>query len=65
MKDLDATIQSLVGTRSREVLSRMQKALLSATLNIAQTLKIVTLKDNHKAPDATDFSDFLWPSFNS
>ena len=43
----------------------MQKALLSATLNIAQTLKIVTLKDNHKAPDATDFSDFLWPSFNS
>ncbi|CAH3168677.1 unnamed protein product [Pocillopora meandrina] len=41
-KDLDATIQSLLGTKSREVLCRMKKALLSATLNIARTFKIVT-----------------------
>lgn len=42
------------------MLCRMQKALLSATLNIARTFKFVTLKDNHKAPDATDFRDLFY-----
>ena len=41
-KDLETTIQSLFGTRSKEVLCRMQKALPSATLDIARTFKIVT-----------------------
>ena len=41
-KDLDSTIQSLLGTRSKEVLCKMQKALLSVTLNIARTFKIGT-----------------------
>ena len=40
-KDLNGTVHRLVGGRAREVLRRMQKALLSATLNIAHTFKVV------------------------
>ena len=37
-KDLDATLQKLVGNRAKDVLRKMQfKACLSATLNIART----------------------------
>ena len=40
-KDLNGTVRSLVGGRALEVLRRMQKALLSATPNIARTFKVV------------------------
>ena len=36
-KDLDATLQKLVGNRAKDVLRKMQKACLSGTLNIART----------------------------
>ena len=42
-KDLDATLQKLVGNRAKDVLRKMQKASLSGTLNIARTFKVATL----------------------
>ena len=41
-KETDISVQSLVGRNTTQVLERMQKAVLSATLNIARTFKIVT-----------------------
>ena len=41
-KDLNATLQKLVGNRAKEVLRKMQKACLSGTLNIARTFKVAT-----------------------
>ena len=40
-KDLDATLQKLVGSKAKGVLKKMQKACLSGTLNIARTFKVV------------------------
>ena len=40
-KDLDVTVQNLVGSKVKGVLKKMQKACLSGTLNIARTLKVV------------------------
>ena len=41
-KDLDATLQTLVGNRAKDVLRKMQKACLSGTRNIARTFKVAT-----------------------
>ena len=38
-KDLEKTIKKLVGARGREVLRRMQKAIISSSLNIARAFK--------------------------
>ena len=39
-KDLDVTLQKLVGSKAKDVLKKMQKACLSGTLNIARTFKV-------------------------
>ena len=39
-KDLDVTLQKLVGSKATGVLKKMQKACLSGTLNIARTFKV-------------------------
>ena len=41
-KETEISVQSLVGRKATHVLERMQKAVLSATLNIARTFKVVT-----------------------
>jgi len=41
-KETEISVQSLVGRKTTQVLERMQRAVLSATLNIARTFKIVT-----------------------
>ena len=41
-KDLDDTLQKLVGSKAKGVLKKMQKACLSGTLNIARTFKVIT-----------------------
>ena len=41
-QEMDTTMYEIVGSRSKEVLKRMQKAALSGTLNIARTFKVVT-----------------------
>ena len=42
-REMDTTMYEIVGNRSKEVLpKRMQKVVLSATLNIARTFKVVT-----------------------
>ena len=41
-RDLDATMQKMVGPRGRDVLLRMQRAVISSTLNIARTFKVIT-----------------------
>ena len=40
-KDLDVTLQKLVGSKAKGVLKKMQKLCLSVTLNIARTFKVV------------------------
>ena len=40
--ELDAVLHKLLGPKSRDVLKRMQKSIISSTLNIARTFKIVT-----------------------
>ena len=40
-KDLDVTLQKLIGSKAKGVLKKMQKACLSGTLNIARTFKVV------------------------
>ena len=41
-EETEISVQSLVGRKTTHVLERMQKAVLSATLNIARTFKVVT-----------------------
>ena len=41
-KETEISVQSLVGRKATHVLKRMQKAVLSATVNIARTFKVVT-----------------------
>ena len=41
-KETEITMRSLVERKTTQVLERMQKAVLSATLNIARTFKVVT-----------------------
>ena len=41
-REMDTTMYEIVGNRSKEVLKRMQKAVLSGTLNISRTFKVVT-----------------------
>ena len=41
-REMDTTMHEIVGSRSREVLRKMQKAVLSGTLNIARTFKVAT-----------------------
>jgi len=41
-KETEIIVQSLVGRKTTQALERMEKAVLSATLNIARTFKIVT-----------------------
>ena len=41
-KDLNATLQKLVGNRAKDVLRKMQRACLSGTLNVAHTFKVGT-----------------------
>ena len=41
-RDLDVTTQELVGSRTKEVLQNMQKAVLSGSLNISRTFKVAT-----------------------
>jgi len=40
-KETEISLQSLVGRKTTQVLERMKKVVLSATLNIARTFKIV------------------------
>ena len=41
-KETEISVRSMVGQKTTQVLERMQKAVLSATLNIARTFKVVT-----------------------
>ena len=41
-REMDTAMYEIVGNRNKEVLKRMQKAVLSGTLNIARTFKVVT-----------------------
>ena len=41
-KETEISVRSLVGRNTTQVLERMQKAVLSVTLNIARTFKVVT-----------------------
>ena len=41
-REMDTTMYEIVGNRSKEALKRVQKAVLSGTLNIARTFKVVT-----------------------
>ena len=41
-EDLEAKMKELVGERSKHVLKRMQKVVLSHSLNIARSFKILT-----------------------
>ena len=41
-QEMDTTMYEIVGSRSKKVLKRMQKAALSGTFNIAWTFKVVT-----------------------
>ena len=41
-KETEISVRSLVGRKTTQVLERIQKAVLSATLNIARTFKVVT-----------------------
>ncbi|XP_067038840.1 uncharacterized protein [Acropora muricata] len=41
-EETEISVQSLVGRKTTHVLERMQEAVLSATLNIARTFKVVT-----------------------
>ena len=41
-KETEISVRSLVGRKTTQVLERMQKAVLSARLNIARTFKEVT-----------------------
>ena len=41
-EETEISVQSLVGRKTTHVLERMQKEVLSATLNIARTFKVVT-----------------------
>ena len=40
--DVEVAVKELVGRRHKDVLKKMQKACLSATLNIARTFKLAT-----------------------
>jgi len=42
LREMDTTMHEIVRSRSREVLRKMQKAVLSGTLNIARTFKVAT-----------------------
>ena len=41
-KETEISVRSLVGRKTTQVLEKMRKAVLSATLNIARTFKVVT-----------------------
>ena len=41
-KHLEKSVRKLLGARARSVLERMQKSVISNTLNIARTFKINT-----------------------
>ena len=41
-KKTEISVRSLVGRKTTQVLERMEKAVLSATPNIARTFKVVT-----------------------
>ena len=41
-KETEISVRSLLGRKIIQVLERMYKAVLSATLNIARTFKVVT-----------------------
>ena len=41
-KDLESTIRTLTGSRSKQVLLKMQKATLSSSLTIARHFKVMT-----------------------
>ena len=41
-RDLDSTMRKMLGSRGRDVLLRMQRAVISRTLNIARTCKVIT-----------------------
>ena len=41
-KETEISLQSLVGRKASQVLERLQKTVLSATLNIARTFKVAT-----------------------
>ena len=41
-RDLDATMRKMLGPRERDVLFRMQRAVISSTLKIARTFKVIT-----------------------
>ena len=41
-RDLDVTMQELVGSRSKKVLQNMKKVVLSGSLNISRTFKVAT-----------------------
>ena len=41
-KETEISVRSLVGRKTAQVFERMKKAVLSATLNIGRTFKVVT-----------------------
>ena len=41
LKETEISVRSLVGRKTIQVLERMQRAVLSAMLNIARTFKVV------------------------
>ena len=40
--DMEMTLRKLVGIRSQEILKKMQRSVLSSSLNIARTFKVIT-----------------------
>ena len=40
-RDLDTTMLKMLGPRGRDVLLRMQRAVISSALNIARTFKVI------------------------
>jgi len=47
-KELDVEMNKIFGARSSDVLKRMQEAVLSSSLNIARTFKVITKR--HPSP---------------
>ena len=41
-KELDVEMSKIFGVRVRDILKRMQKAVLSSSLSIEQTFKVIT-----------------------
>ena len=62
-RDLDSTMRKMLGPRGRDVLLRTQRAVISSTLNIARTFKVITWNeatlDNIGCQTTLDIDNFM------